>query len=553
MKFKSNILNLKSQILIITLSFFLLSFSLFATVYEPLHNDIYNFLARLSQKGIIQFNDQIKPIPRNYILKILTKVNDKKSKLTSLEKEELEYFLRDYEQESYLAKPEEFTNYSATLSNKNRFRLYTYSDDLFKLNLSPIIGYDAGSIDNSSATHRWWGVNFYGYIGKNIGFSFDFRDNQESGDDIDRMKRFTPETGINISKRDGNSIDYSEIKTTISYNWDWGNVSLGKEFFEWGYGESGLLVLSRKAPSFPFVRLDLSLADWLGFNYFHGFLSTDIVDTNSTYATLLERSDRFLFEPKYLASHTLFVKPFDGLDISLGESIVYSDRLEIVYLMPLMFFRLADHFISNSDNSAGGNSHFFLGLSSRNIIPNTHLYGSVFVDEIRLSGLFDSEKQRNQFAYSLGASVVDFPFSNLTLKTEYTRIFPFVYKHFIPTQTYENQSFILGHWMGHNSDQIYGSLNYRFLRGLQLKFWAQFIRKGEDGIVEQQYTVPSVPFLFGQRTNHTWWGFDLKYEIIHELAAQAKFISKNSSNEQLDGSFLDSSVEEFSFALYYGL
>ena len=37
-------------------------------VYEPLWHDVYNYLERLSQKGVIEFDDLFKPVPRKYIV-----------------------------------------------------------------------------------------------------------------------------------------------------------------------------------------------------------------------------------------------------------------------------------------------------------------------------------------------------------------------------------------------------------------------------------------------------------------------------------------------------
>ena len=56
-------------------------------VYEPLHQDIYNFLSRLSQKGIIDFEDQLKPVARRYIAEKLLELNELKSQLNTVEKE----------------------------------------------------------------------------------------------------------------------------------------------------------------------------------------------------------------------------------------------------------------------------------------------------------------------------------------------------------------------------------------------------------------------------------------------------------------------------------
>ena len=78
-----------------------------------------------------------------------------------------------------------------------------------------------------------------------------------------------------------------------------------------------------------------------------------------------------------------------------------------------MFFRLADHQLSNQVNAAGGNAQFFFAASSKGHIKNTHLYGTLFIDELTLSGLFDSYKQRNQLGFTLGGSVTDLPIDNL--------------------------------------------------------------------------------------------------------------------------------------------
>lgn len=106
------------------------------------------------------------------------------------------------------------------------------------------------------------------------------------------------------------------------------------------------------------MRLDINPVEWLSFNYFHAWLNSDVIDTSDLYYT--EHDDlRYSYRNKYLASHTLTIRPTRGLDISLGESIIYSDELEAFYLIPITFFRLADHYLSKQSNSAGSNAQFF--------------------------------------------------------------------------------------------------------------------------------------------------------------------------------------------------
>ncbi|HEY7752071.1 MAG TPA: hypothetical protein VH917_07240, partial [Ignavibacteriaceae bacterium] len=84
----------KKLLLLVVLTVTSVSFS--QVIYEPLYKDVYNYLRRLSQKGIIEFNDLIRPLPKKYLLEKLIEAEKKSDQLTSLEKEELEFFKKDY-------------------------------------------------------------------------------------------------------------------------------------------------------------------------------------------------------------------------------------------------------------------------------------------------------------------------------------------------------------------------------------------------------------------------------------------------------------------------
>jgi hypothetical protein len=531
-------------------------------VYEPLHRDVYKFLSRLSQKSVIVFDDQIRPLSRKYIAQKLIEAAEKSSELTKLEKDELGFYSKDFKFEFDMINNIKIDSSEITIVGYDagdRLRLFGYRNNFFSLNLSPILGYKMGSRDNQKLTHFWNGIYTYGYIDKYIGFSFDFRDNTETGNTIDKTKEFTPVTGVEAKSSltsplyANDKMEYSESKAVLATDWSWGSFAIGKDFLEWGYSESGLLVLSQKPPSYGFIRLDIKPVDWLKFNYMHGWLSSGVIDSNSIFYNT-SGGISFSFIDKFIATHSLIITPVSGLDISIGESIIYDDKLEILYLMPIMFFRLADHQISEQVNAAGGNAQFFLGVSSKGQIKNTHLYGTLLIDEISLNGLFDPETQRYQMGFTLGGSITDLPIENLTAKIEYTKIYPFVYQHYVQTTDYKSADYILGHWMGHNADLIYGSLNYRFLRGLQATVWGQYIRKGEDGNVQQQYnTIPQPPFLFGLRKNYSYIGAEIKYEYTHELFAKFNFQTTLSSIQQEDLSFIDTTLNEFYFSIYYGL
>ncbi len=545
--------------------FLLLALSSFAfaqVVYEPLNRDVYSFLSRLSQKSVIRFDDNIRPLSRKYIAQKLLEASDKSAQLTSLEKSELEFYKQDFYREFDLINNTQIDSTQLVYFSKDagdRWRLFSYRDNFFSINLSPILGFTLGSRDNNKLTHTWNGLYTYGYLSNYIGFSFDFRDNTELGNSIDKNKRFTPVTGVdartdqNIVNYSSDKMEYSEAKAVIATDWSWGSLAVGKDFLEWGYGESGLLVLSQKPPSYGFLRLDIKPTDWLRFNYIHGWLSSDVIDSSSFFYNR-NGTLSFSFKKKFIANHSITITPTNGLDLSFGESMVYDNELEYLYLIPIMFFRAADHHLSRQVNAAGGNAQFFFAASSKGQIKNTHLYTTLFIDEITLSGLFDSYKQRNQLGFTLGGSVTDLPIENLTTTIEYTKIYPFVYRHYIQTKDYASASYPLGHWIGNNADQIYAAVNFRIIRGLQATLWGQYIRKGGEGSYDQQYNIqPQPPFLFGLRKNYSYLGAEIKYEYTHELFAKLKFQTTKSSVQQEDLSFVDKRLNEFYLSIYYGL
>ena len=543
-------------------TFFLLLFTshfslLFSQVVnQPLNSDIYQYLSRLSQRGVIELNDEIRPLSRKYIATKLIELKIKRDKLSVLEQEELVFYSQDFGREiSYSSNSLNSISKTTLLEKDNysRTRFFSYEDSLFAINLSPLLGYSYGKNDKEKQTHLWKGFSIYGYLSDHIGYSFNFKDNSENGNNVDRKKQFTPITGITDVEPKSTSLKYSDFQAMIGTDWGWGSLALGKDFINWGYGEGGLLTLSSKAPSFPYIRLDITPTNWISFNYFHAWLESDVIDSTGIYSTNATETNIIEYRNKYFASHTLTLRPLFGLSLSIGESVIYSDQLEFLYLFPLSFFRIADQYYSNQNKNAGAQTNFFISFSSRNHIPQTHLFTTLFMNEVALSDIGDSKEVRPQLGFVFGASVTDLPIDNLTIKINYTRINPFAYQYYISTLTYESKGYVLGHWIQHNSDQIYLSLNYRIIRGLQTKVWAEFIRKGGEGIADDQFARPPQPFLFGQRTNYTNWGLNAKYEITHEAFISLDFKSFHTSKEQDNGAFVDIRHNEFFISMNYGL
>ncbi|MGH1363089.1 MAG: capsule assembly Wzi family protein [Calditrichia bacterium] len=542
------------------LAFLLLasSYSFSQPVFEPLHREVYTFMERLSQKGIVEFNDVVKPVGRDYIARKLLEAQEKSDELTAVDRDELNFLMREFNPEVERIAKKKPDGYEFGLLRKDkadRWRFFSYHDERFTLNGDPIYGQEIGQNDGESESHRWNGIRLEGYLTDYLAYSFDFRDNLEKGDNIDRTKAFSRETGVILDAQDENeSIEYSETNNYIATGWDWGSFAIGKDVMTWGYAQDGNVVLSTKAPSFPFLRLDLQPAEWISFNYFHGWLESVQVDSSRSY--LLEDGRlRKVFRDKYIASHTLTLRPFRGFRFAIGESMVYSDRLELAYLMPLNFYRLTDHLVSNRDNSAGDNAQFFVAFSSRDHVPNTHLFLDFFMDDVAVGDIFNAEKQINSFAWTIGASTTDPGIDNLTISGEYSRINPFVYQHFIPSTTYTSSNYRLGHWIGNNSDSWYGKLNYRIRRGVQASIWGRRVRNGDEGTTVQQYQLPRPGFLSDDLFRYnklTEWGIEASYEIAHLLFLTGCFEKSNLARIAADEDTADLSANRFNITLNYG-
>ncbi len=331
------------------------------------------------------------------------------------------------------------------------------------------------------------GLTFWGHAGKNFSFQAYFEDITETGTGIDSIRRYTPAEGIvrtvTLNQR---SINYSRFKGNITYAWKNGSISAGKDQILWGYGENGRMVLSDKAPAYPNIRFDYRPLKWLQFHYTHAWLQSGIIDSARNYSkgNGVYGDKREFYIQKFLASHSLNFYPVKGLSFSLGESMVYSDQLNIAYLIPLMFFKAYDQYESKYNVPSGSNGQFFFQASSRNHIPKTHVYTTLFIDEIRTSEIFNSAKSRNQLGFNAGASVTDLIIPYMTIGMEYARINPFVYQNLIPAQSYASQNYTLGDWIGQNADRLTAWAKYNPAPRLSMRMQLDYIRKGRDGSVK---------------------------------------------------------------------
>lgn len=523
-------------------------------VFVPLHSNVYEYLDRMSIKGVTEYSKFVLPKTRTEIATNLQEIEMNAAKLTRLEKEELQWFKREYFDElSGSSLPPN----SETI--QPRWRLYSYADSVFTFYLSPILGFTAASRFDETQLHRWNGISLSSSLADHWGFRMDFRDNWEKGKRLDEKRMTSIETGFGNIFRGTNSIEYDNVQASVTFESKFVSVSLAKEWMNWGSGYRSQMILSSKAPSFPVLRLDVRPVEWLRFYYVHGFLNSEIVDSTQGYFINYSLSDtvgryRRLDVEKFYAAHVVEILPHKNLRIALGESIVYSDQGPLAgFLIPVIFFRLADHYYNGFDGNKGGNSQMFLDVNAR-LWNRYNVYGTLFIDELSITNLLDGNTDRNQFGFTVGGAAYGL-LPNLLLRGEYTRILPWVYINRYPAQWYTNVGYNLGHYIGQNADQLYAQADYRIIRGLEVKLWAELIRRGALADIREQNREPGEVFLYPPLRTDRTIGIEAHYEIFHELFVKGFFRYSSVSDDCTcrTADYELGKKQSVGLSLYYGL
>ena len=524
-------------------------------VYENINSGVYEYLDRMSQKGFIQYHDLIKPISKSLLYTKLLDLKLIEDKLLLIEQKELDFYLKKYiasnEKEGDTVK---YLNFKRGLLPT---RFFEAKSGNAYINASPVIQFSTNTYSGSSYNQKAWGEDIWGRIGKHIGFNFSSRDVSENRTDLTKDSVINnAQMGYVLLTQElvkTKIINYSEYRASIGYEWKNGFVSYGQDNLLWGYGVNGKMVLSEKSPYNQYLRLNYQPFTWFKFDYFHVWLNSNNIDSNSTYGfdNTVYGGQRVNYVAKYLTSHTATFTPHKGVNISFGESIVYTEKLDLGFLFPIMFYKIYDNNKSNYNILNGNNSQFFLQISFKNIIPNAHLYSTLLIDEIKISKIFDENQSRNQFGFNLGLQVNDLGIRYLSWYGEYTRVNPFVYTNLNPVQNYTSYGYNLGDWVGNNFDRKILGIKYTPLPRLKLELRYQDIKKGPTYSAEQQYLqTPSKKFLETVVYAQTQYLFSFNYEFGNNMYFVGNCNKTTTRNEFYNAIYINNN---FSLGVKIGL
>jgi len=157
---------------------------------------------------------------------------------------------------------------------------------------------------------------------------------------------------------------------------------------------------------------------------------------------------------RWLYGHVLTVKPNDGLELSLGETILSSRTtfgFDLAYANPAMPYVITQNDTGRTGTEGRDNLVAFGGVRAR--IGRGHVGAELVVDDIQIDSK-DREKTADQLAWRLFASA-PLPVGTATsVRAEFTRIDSYAYMRDFYTDVYQQYDKPLGSVLGPGADQL---------------------------------------------------------------------------------------------------
>ncbi|MFA6468650.1 MAG: capsule assembly Wzi family protein [Bacteroidota bacterium] len=493
------------------------------SVYLAATHPVYSYLDKMEAKQIItSYRDAVKPLTRKTIARFIIQIDTTSMPMTEVEQEEQAYYKEEFFQEM------ENLGYENLI--EERWHVYQYKSDPGNFNIDFVGGYSYHDRADGRFTKVISnGLSAYGYLGNQAGVYFNFRDNTESGTYISASNPYSSVPAQVVSRRLSNFINYDPIDVQVNVDLGFVTLSAEKMHNVWGAGEDGNLILSNKAPSFPQIKLQARLSENIDFTYIHGWLYSDVIDSARSYQVPNVTGGlgfRRIYRQKYIASHFLEFTPWDGVDLSIGESEIYASRSpELLYLIPIMFFKGAEHWMYDTDNS----QMFF--SADVNVFKNQNYYLSLFLDEFSTEDFTRADRQRNQIGFTVGTKQYDLGIPNSKIMVEYTRINPWVYNHRFSDATYQSHGINLGHWIGQNADLFSIHISYRPCYNLEAGIQFESLRKGGKDSTNFQYKLPTPTFLYSPLTKMQTFGIVGTYEPLRDVIVDFRILQSRFTSQ----------------------
>ena len=447
----------------------------------PLNNSVYRILDYYEASGEIKFLPQAKPYTKIVILKLLNQLMSG-DQLSEKEKTIVNSHIRDLSRESngiQIYKQATENGFAVVgLAGETTIRSGAGKDGTWTTS-SKLLPYLSGDLGDHLSFHASMGPAierlapdlFYQSYTKDqkvifpyqsVGYAFlPYQFNYETLYTHTQISDKTPGQSNITEKMAVGLIYYTEL------NGSWLNgafqLSMNNQRRSWGHDDNNM-ILSSTARRFPGIEMKLEPTGWLRYSFLTGSLFS-YANQSSDYKKSIYGYD--LGDSQNLFTlHLLEFTPSKWLQISASAGNIWSKRLEISYLMPLVFSHFSEVEVGDYDNLS-------MGLDVAFRIPKVgKTWLSFFNDEFSFTKSGPLLRMpRNRYAWQLGLKTAllsnILPGTTSTLK--YTRVTPFVYTHYPDPRfntfttrpldmTYTHDGFNLGFYLPPNSGELNWSL-----------------------------------------------------------------------------------------------
>ena len=292
------------------------------SIYQSVQDQaLYLFLDELCSQHIIDINTTIKPYSRVDIASWLQEAALKRTELSPAQRARVDLYLNEFAHENDKLKSGNL--HLIHLDSSITLHLlppeFSWRDTLCKINARPIYGIRLFNNSGNSFFHSYGGAEANAYIGTKWGIQASVRDNYQQQYILASPNYLTQEMGGNYKINEGGRLggDFSELRGTVSYSWGWGDIALAKEHLQWGAHYNGSNILSGRTPSFAMVKLHLRPTHWFEFDYFHGWLVSQVIDSSRT-NPLPGGGSISAYYDKYIAAN-MFTRPISFPSIFLNQ------------------------------------------------------------------------------------------------------------------------------------------------------------------------------------------------------------------------------------------
>lgn len=485
---------------------------------------LYQFVDELAACRMIQVNQAVKPYSQKQVSEWLDEAASHYAEMTQRQKEEWLFY-----KDNIVWHSGELDLFSRENGAFSLTPLGVFStSEKMTFSLKPILNAKFMMNSNGVIYHRSYGAELNLTVG-NWGFYGNLQDYAEN-------EPFSQETFLmNMPGGNYKGTDYSDMRGGVTYANDWVSLGLVKDYVEWGTNENGANIISDRAPSFTQLKLKIKPVEWFEFNYMHGFLVSNVIDSAESYV-MDNGNRRDVMHGKYIATNLLTLYPFKSLALSFGNSIVYSaDNVKVQYLNPFMFYKSVDHTYNSTDGAGqnvGQNSQMFLDLGFRGI-DHVFLYYTLFIDELKMER-WKHKDEYNFYSYKVGAKITQL-IPNASFGFEYTHTTPMTYTHHVTTTTFESNDYNMGHYLRSNAAEYHGYVHYRPLKNLRFKLSYTQVLKGEEyDYVLYDPELVKRPFIDEVRYKSTVLEFMTEYQIAYDMFFNLSVGYSNTSGEDLD-------------------